>query len=173
MADEINAPAPSRAAVAGHPIHPMLVPFPIAFLIGACACDLAFVGMSDTFWARAALWLTGAGLVAGLVAAVFGAIDFFSTRRARQLTIGWVHGLGNVTVMALALISVLLRNGDPVAAVLPWGLVFSVLMTLILGVTGWLGGELSYRHRIGVTAAVETAEPAVGSAQPPRRSGVA
>lgn len=163
MADDPNAPAPSRAAIAGHPIHPMLVPFPIAFLVGALVTDLAFWGTYDTFWARASLWLTGAGLVMGALAAVFGAIDFFSIQRARNLTSGWAHALGNATAMVLALISLLIRLPDPADGVLPWGLVLSILIALILGVTGWLGGEMSYRHRIGV---MESS----GEERPPERA---
>jgi hypothetical protein len=49
MADDHGNRCPSTAAVSGHPIHPMLIPFPIAFLIGALATDLAFVGTGDGF----------------------------------------------------------------------------------------------------------------------------
>ncbi|MBX6368656.1 MAG: hypothetical protein IRZ04_11785, partial [Rhodospirillales bacterium] len=63
---------PSRAAIAGHPIHPMLVPFPIAFLVGALVVDLAFASTGDPFWARAGFWLLLAGIVTGAAAAVFG-----------------------------------------------------------------------------------------------------
>jgi uncharacterized membrane protein len=74
MATELDR-TESRASIAGHPIHPMLVPFPIAFLVGAFACDIVFASTSDAFWARAALWLAGAGLVMGALAAVFGLVD--------------------------------------------------------------------------------------------------
>ena len=56
---------PSTAAVAGHPIHPMLVVFPISFLVAVLASDLAFWGTNDPFWARASNWLLGAGVVMG------------------------------------------------------------------------------------------------------------
>src|SRR5512143_2250948 len=119
MADDPDAPAPSRAAITGHPIHPMLVPFPIAFLVGALVTDLAYWGTGDSFWARSSLWLTGAGLVMGALAGSVGAIDFFGIRRARTLTMGWVHALGNVTAVVLALISLLIRLPNPADAVLP------------------------------------------------------
>lgn len=143
-------PAPSTAAVAGHPIHPMLIPFPVAFLVGVLASDLAYWGTADPFWARASLWLVGAGVVMGALAGVFGAADFFTISRARQHGIGWIHALGNVTALVLSLVSWLVRLDDPAAAVLPWGLVLSAVVAALLGVTGWAGGELSYRHRIGV-----------------------
>jgi uncharacterized membrane protein len=141
---------PSTAAIAKHPIHPMLIPLPIGFLIGAFASDLATIWTEDPFWARAALWLTGAGVVTGLVAAIPGLIDFFTIKRVRDHSIAWIHGIGNIIVMGLAIASWTLRLSDAVAAVRPWGIVLSALITLMLAVTGWVGGELSFRHRIGV-----------------------
>lgn len=142
--------APSTAAILGHPIHPMLVPFPLAFLVGGLLTDLAYWGTADAFWARASLWLVGAGVVAGAVASIAGLIDFFTIQRARQHAMGWVHFLGNATALALSFLSWLFRVDDPASAVLPWGLVLSLVVAGILAVTGWAGGELSYRHRIGV-----------------------
>ena len=141
---------PSTAAVAGHPLHPMLIPFPIAFLVGAFAADLVYWGTLSAFWAHGALWLVGAGLVTGVLAAALGLVDFFTIARARNHTIGWIHFLGNAVVLALAFVSLILRIGNPAEAVLPWGLAFTAVMTVLLVVTGWYGGELSYRHKIGV-----------------------
>jgi uncharacterized membrane protein len=146
---------PSTAAVGGHPIHPMFIPFPIAFLVGALATDLAFNATDDTFWARASLWLVGAGLVTGVLAAIIGAIDFWTIERARAHTAGWIHFIGNGVALLLALISLWIRWDDPAAAVMPWGLVLSVIIAILLAVTGWYGGELSYRHKIGVVGHAE------------------
>jgi uncharacterized membrane protein len=142
--------APSTATIMGHPIHPMLVPFPLAFLVGVLLTDLAYWGTDDAFWARASLWLVGAGVVAGAVASIAGMVDFFTIQRAREHAMGWVHFLGNATALALSLVNWLLRVDDPATAVLPWGLVLSLVVAGILAVTGWAGGELTYRHRIGV-----------------------
>ena len=62
----------STAKVGTHPLHPMLIPFPVAFLVGAFVTDLAFIGTGDGFWARASIWLLGAGIVMALVAALAG-----------------------------------------------------------------------------------------------------
>jgi uncharacterized membrane protein len=140
---------PSTAAIKNHPIHPMLIPFPIAFLVAVLLVDLAFAATGDPFWARAALWLLLAGLISGAAAAVAGLIDFSTIPQAR-IQIGWIHFLGNALALALSLVSLLIRIGDPAAAVLPWGLILSIVVAGILGVTGWLGGELVYRHRIAV-----------------------
>jgi uncharacterized membrane protein len=142
---------PSKAAIAGHPLHPLLVPFPVAFLVGALLTDLSYWWTADPYWARTSLWLVGAGLVGGGLAAVFGLVDFMAIGRVREHADGWIHFLGNATVLALAFGSVLLRQPDPVAAVLPWGIALSALIAGLLLVTGWYGGELAYRHMIGVT----------------------
>jgi uncharacterized membrane protein len=142
----------SRAAIAGHPLHPMLVAFPIAFLVGALASDLAFWSSGDLFWARASLWLLGAGLVMGSLAAIAGLVDFLSIRAARVGAVGWVHFIGNAAAMLLALWNLLQRvNGGP-TAILPGGVILSALVVVIFLVTGWLGGELVFRYRI---AAIE------------------
>src|SRR5918911_4588622 len=140
MATELDR-TESRASIAGHPIHPMLVPFPIAFLVGAFACDILFSSIGDAFWARAALWLAGAGLVMGALAAIFGLVDFLAIRRVRQLHDGWIHFLGNAAALLLTLWSVLHRWDDAAAGVLPLGIILSGLVTVILVVTGWYGGE--------------------------------
>jgi uncharacterized membrane protein len=130
----------------------MLIPLPLSFLVAAFGADLGTWWANDPFWARAALWLTGAGVVLGLLAAIPGIIDFTTKKRIRDHRIAWVHGLGNIVVVTLAAISWWLRLGDPLDAVLPWGITLSALITLLLVVTGWLGGELSYRYKIGVMA---------------------
>ena len=142
--------APSRFTVAGHPIHPMLIPFPIALLLTAFGADLAFAASADTFFARAALWLAGIGALVATVAATVGLADFLTIERARAHTIGSVHAIGAATTVALATTSWLLRLGDPVAAALPWGLTASTLVSVVLLVTAWAGGDLPYRHLIGV-----------------------
>jgi uncharacterized membrane protein len=140
----------STAAIARHPVHPMLVPFPIGFLVAALGSDVGYWMTGDAFWARASLWLVGAGLLTGLAAAAAGLVDFFASSRIRELRAAWIHFAGNVTAMALAAVSWILRLPDPAEAVLPGGLLLSALIAAILGVTGWYGGELSYRYRVGV-----------------------
>lgn len=143
----------STAHLMGHPIHPMLVPFPLALLIAGAGSDVAFLLDGDDFWARASLWLIASGVVTGAIAAIVGLIDFVTIERVRRLVSGWVHFLGNAAVLVIALVNWVLRIDDPAGFIEPWGLVASVTTVVLLGVTGWTGGELSYRHRIGVTGA--------------------
>ncbi len=145
-----GAPQPSRAAIKGHPIHPMLVAFPIVCLVLAFATDIGFVSTGDGAWTQASTWLLGVGVVTGLLAAIFGVIDFVSIKAAREHHAGWVHAAGNVVVMLIALVNWLMRLDDPVSAAWPLGTILSGATALLLVVTGWYGGELSYRHKIGV-----------------------
>lgn len=146
---------PSRAAIAGHPLHPMLVPFPIAFLVGVLAVDLAFVAIGDPFWARAGFWLLLAGIVTAIVAAVFGLVDFLGIPQVRSLSVAWIHFLGNGAVVLLAILNLAQRWADPVAGAGGLGIALSLIVTAVLLVTGWLGGELAYRHRIGIMSPAE------------------
>jgi uncharacterized membrane protein len=142
---------PSTAAIAGHPIHPMLVPFPIAFLTAVVGTDLAARATGDPFWSRASTWLLNAGVASGLAAGAVGAIDYFTIRRARETEVGRWHARGNPIALALAAANVAMRRGEPEGAPPGQGaLALSVATAAILGVTGWMGAELSYRHMVGV-----------------------
>jgi uncharacterized membrane protein len=174
--DDLSRGVRSTASINGHPIHPMLVPFPIAFLVGVLATDLAAMATGDAFWWLAAKWLLAAGLVMGALAAVFGLIDFLTIPRARTGHAGWVHFLGNATALVLALVNLLLRLGQHEAAT-GGELALSVIVVLVLLVTGWLGGELAYRYKIGVieeqatgaAAGVAAADPAYAGNRPAER----
>lgn len=140
----------SSVAIAGHPLHPVLVLFPVAFLVGAAGTDIGYWLTSDPFWARASLWLIGVGFAAGILAAITGFLDFFKVKRVRDRSAGWLHMGGNVAVMVLSLINLLLRQGNPAEPIVYTGLAISVVVATLLGITGWFGGELSFRHKIGV-----------------------
>ena len=141
---------PSTVAIAGHPLHPLIVTFPIAFLTGALGTDVGYWLTGDAFWARASFWLIGAGIVMGLLAAVTGMLDFLKIDRVREHQAGWVHMVGNIAVLALSLVSFVLRWGNQTGAVLPTGLIISLFVATLIGVTGWYGAELVYRHKIAV-----------------------
>lgn len=140
----------SSVAIAGHPLHPAIVLFPIGFLVAVAGSDLGYWLTRDPFWARASIWLLGAGFISGIVAGITGFLDFFKIKRVRDRSAGWLHMVGNVLALLLSLGNWVMRLGDPVAAVLPWGFTVSIIVAGLLGITGWFGGELTFRHKIGV-----------------------
>ncbi|MEG4629085.1 DUF2231 domain-containing protein [Microcoleus sp. AR_TQ3_B6] len=140
----------SSVAIAGHPLHPAIVLFPIAFLVGAAGTDIGYWLTRDPFWARASVWLIGVGFAAGILAAITGFSEFFKVKRVRERSAGWLHMGGNVAVMVLSLINLVLRQGNPAEPIVYTGLAISVVVATLLGITGWYGGELSFRHKIGV-----------------------
>jgi len=73
----------STASIAGHPIHPMLIPFPIAFFVATFVCDVVFWQTSNAMWATAAVWLLGAGIVMAALAALAGLPDVLGEPRIR------------------------------------------------------------------------------------------
>lgn len=148
----------STASIAGHPIHPMLIPFPIAFLVTAFATDLVFWWTENFFWATASMWLLGAGIVMALVAAVFGFIDFFGESRIRNLTDAWLHMAGNLIAVLLALLNWYIRYRSGGAGVLPWGIGLSLATVLLLLFNGWKGWNLVYRHHVAVSETARTVD---------------
>lgn len=140
----------STVSVAGHPAHPVLIVFPVAFLVGAAGTDIGYWLTSDPFWARASLWLIGAGFGAGILAGITGFLDFFKIKRVRERSAGWLHMGGNVAALVLSLINLLLRQGNPAEPIVFTGLALSIVVATLLGITGWFGGELTFRHKVGV-----------------------
>jgi uncharacterized membrane protein len=150
---------PSTVAIAKHPLHPLIVTFPIAFLSGAAGADLGYWLTGDYFWARAAIWLIGAGFISGLVAALTGMLDFLRIDRVRKRSAGWIHMSGNIAAMALTLANWALRWNNVEGAILPIGLIISVVVASLLAITGWFGAELIYRHKIAVIGDSSRSEP--------------
>jgi uncharacterized membrane protein len=147
----MDAPHPrSTASIAGHPVHAMLVPFPIAFFTLALIMDIAYWQTSNLTWKLFAEWLLFAGLVGAGLAAMAGAIDFLSRRDVRARPPAWPHAVGNIIVMALAFTNSLVHARDGWTGVMPWGLALSSVTVLLMLVTGWLGASLVYRHGVGV-----------------------
>ncbi|MDX1550589.1 MAG: DUF2231 domain-containing protein [Lysobacter spongiicola] len=141
---------PSVMAIHKHPIHPMMVTFPIAFLATMVVTDILHVWLGEEVWAVLSLWLNVGGLGMGLLAAVFGIGDFLIVREIRNHVSAWSHFIAAVMLLALAATGVWLRWPDPEAAVWPWGLLLSTVTGGTVVVAGWLGGTLTFRHGIGV-----------------------
>jgi uncharacterized membrane protein len=140
----------STASIAGHPVHAMLVPFPIAFFILALIMDVAYWQTSNLTWKIFAEWLLLAGLVGGGLAMVAGAIDLFSQRELRSKPQAWPHAIGNAIVLLLAFVNSLVHARDGWTGVVSTGLALSFATVGLMLFTGWLGGTLVYRHGVGV-----------------------
>lgn len=140
----------STASIAGHPIHPMLIPFPIAFFVATFACDVAFWVTGSAGWFEPTLWLLGAGLIFAGLAAVAGLIDVLGDGQIRALSTVWWHAGGNLIAVAVETANIFLRNSGGSKAVLPTGIILSAVVVCILLFTGWKGWEMVYRGRVGV-----------------------
>lgn len=140
----------STATIGGHPIHPMLVPFPIACLVGTLVTDLLFLQYGNDGFANASKWLLGFGVGTALLAAVFGLIDFMGDDRIRRLGIALQHMIANVSAVVVALINLVIRIGDETASVGSLGVYLSGVTVLILLFSGWRGGDLVFVHGVGV-----------------------
>jgi uncharacterized membrane protein len=141
----------SKAKIMGHPIHPILIPFPLGLLTTSVVFDIVYLITGGGRWAEISFWMIAAGVIGGLVAAVFGLIDWLaipSGTRARA--VGLLHGLTNFLMVALFAIGWLLRAGAPDEP----GAVAIVLSFVGVGLAslgGFLGGELVFRLGVGVS----------------------
>jgi uncharacterized membrane protein len=141
----------SHAKLLGHPVHPMLIVFPLGLFISAVAFDLVHLWTNNDAFAVVSFWNIAGGLIGGLLAAVFGLIDWMAIPRGtRAKRIGLVHGVGNVGVVALFALSLWLRSA--VSGYVPGTAAVGLAVAgfALGGFTGWLGGELVDRLGVGV-----------------------
>ena len=141
----------SRIKFLGHPVHPMLIVFPLGLLSTAVIFDVLYLATSNADLATFSFWAMAAGLVGGLLAAIFGLIDWMVIPKGtRARRIGAFHGGGNLIVVLLFAASFLMRTNR--AAYLPDTLPFIVALlgAAIALLTAWMGGELVYRLRVAV-----------------------
>lgn len=141
----------TRVRLLGHPIHPMLIVLPLGLLSAAALFDVLYVVTGNADLATFAYWAVLVGVIGGLLAAIFGAIDWMAIPKGtRARRIGTLHGAGNVVVVLLFGLSWLARGGSApyLPDTLPMLLAVAAVV-LALG-TAWLGGELVYRLRVAV-----------------------
>lgn len=138
----------SRASIKGHPIHPMLVVFPIGLWVFSFVADLFYVGTGNIVWSSVAYYAMAGGILGALAAALPGMVDLFSITTGQTRVIGLVHMSINLVVVVLFAINFWMRTSVEVpTAGLVW---FSGLTIVLLSISGWLGGELVFRHGVGV-----------------------
>lgn len=134
----------------GHPIHQMLIVFPLGLLGGSVVFDVLAMATRSGGLADASYYMIAAGVISGLIAAPFGLVDWLGIPGGtRAKSVGALHGIGNVVVVLLFGGSWLLRGVDPLT---PSGLALGLSFAgfLLALVTGWLGGELVDRLGVGV-----------------------
>ena len=139
----------STAQIGGHPIHPMLIPFPIVCFVGTFLVDLVYLNTGNQGWAEASLWLLGVGLVTAALAATTGLIDYMGDDRIRRLGHALQHMLANVAAVVVELVNLITRLGND-EAIGSLGVYLSGAAVLILLFSGWRGGDLVYVHHVGV-----------------------
>jgi uncharacterized membrane protein len=158
----------SGAKLFGHPIHQMLIVFPLGLLAMAVIFDVIRLAGGSPALGTAAYYMIAAGVVSGLVAAVFGLIDWLAIpSQTRAKSVGAWHAVGNVVVVLLFAVSWWLRSRGRES---PPMLAF---VTALAGVglalvTGWLGGELVDRLGIGVDEGAHPNAPSSLSGRPAR-----
>jgi uncharacterized membrane protein len=146
----------SPVRVAGHPLHPILVAFPIALWVFSLVADLVHASGGSPIWNDLAFYTMAGGLVGALLAALPGFLDYRTLRERDTRRLGATHMAINLVVVALYALNLWLRTGSPAGAVLP--VVLSVVGVGLLLVSGWLGGEMVYGHGVGFERRTDAAE---------------
>jgi uncharacterized membrane protein len=137
----------TRVSVAGHPVHPMLVPIPIGLWVFSLICDFVFISTGDPRWAVTAYFTLAGGIVGALLAAVPGLIDLLGLHEPRAQRIGVIHLVLNLAIVAMQAVNFWLRMDEGGTDVLPRAI--SIVAVAALIASGWLGGQLV--HVLGVT----------------------
>ncbi len=149
----------SKAAVGNHPLHPAFVVLPIGAWFSSLVGDIAYQTTANSFWYEFAYYTMWIGVISALVAAVFGFIDYFGVQMSEAgRRVATTHMLLNLSVVVAYLINLWLRADQAALVGGRWTLAFvlQILSFGTLGISGWLGGKMSYEHKIGVA---EHADP--------------
>ncbi len=156
----------SKAKVLGHPIHPMLIVFPLGLLATSFFFDLIRAAGGGPSFSRASFYMIAAGIIGGLVAAVFGLVDWLAIPNgSRAKRVGALHGILNVVVVGIFIISWGIRYADPDEQMTP-AVVLSAIAVALALVSGWLGGELVDRLGVGVDEGAHVDAPSSLSGRP-------
>ena len=163
----------SKVKALGHPVHPMLIVFPLGLLATAVVFDILYLIFDNPNFPVVAFWLIIAGIVGGLTAALFGLIDWLAIPSGtRAKSVGLIHGAGNVVVVLLFAISWFMRLNAAGYVPPALALVFSFAGAALATFTGWLGGELVYRLGMAVEPGANLDATSSLTGQPARVSRV-
>ncbi|TYB64739.1 DUF2231 domain-containing protein [Nonomuraea sp. PA05] len=159
----------SKAKALGHPVHPMLIVFPLGLLVTAAIFDILHLITNGSGFPLAAGYAIAAGLIGGVVAGVFGLIDWVAIPAgSRAKRIGALHGIGNVLVLLLFAGSWWLRTGTDWVPTVP-ALILSFAGVALGAASGWMGGELVDRLGVGVDEGANVNAPSSLSGGPATR----
>ena len=159
----------SRAKLLGHPIHQILIVFPLGLLGGAIVFDIVNIVRGGA-WSLVSWYVIGLGVIFGVLAAVFGLIDWLAIPSGtRAKSIGAYHAVGNVIVLLLFAASWQLRK-PAIASPSALAYTLSFVAFALAGVTAWLGGELVDRLGVGVYDDANLNAPSSIDASSTRRS---
>jgi uncharacterized membrane protein len=139
----------SAVALVGHPIHVMMVHFPIAFVIATFGVDVFYWWSGDAFWVRVGLWSAGIAFWTGVAASIVGTAELLLVPGIRALEASWSHAIAAMTLVAITGANWGLRLSYP-ETILPHGLALSGLASVMAGFAGWHGGKLVFDHGIGI-----------------------
>jgi uncharacterized membrane protein len=156
----------AKAKLLGHPIHQMLIVFPLGLFLTAIIFDIVHLLGGGLRWAEVSYWMIGTGVIGGLLSAPFGLIDWLGIPAGtRAKRIGALHGIGNVILVVLFAASWFVRRGNPTS---PGGgaYVLSFAGIALGGITAWLGGEMVNRLGIGVYPGAHADSPSSLSGRP-------
>jgi uncharacterized membrane protein len=139
----------SAIAVAGHPIHAMMVHFPIALVVSTLGVDILYWWTGDDFWLRVGVWSAGAAFAFGVLASIAGTLELLAVPGIRVRVASWNHAVAAMVLLAISGANAGLRLHSP-ELVLPNGLALSILASMAAGFAGWHGGKLVFDHGVGL-----------------------
>ena len=151
----------SKASIGGHPVHPILVTFPIALWSTSFATDVIYYFCRKDSLALISKYMLAAGCLGALAAAVAGFIDWLSIKDARVKRIANWHARLNVIALIVFAISLYFRmriGAHWVNYHIRIPFLLSLLGVILISISGWLGGELTYKHGVGVAPQHDTPE---------------
>ncbi len=139
----------SAIAVAGHPLHAMLVHFPIAFVVATLGVDVFYWWSADPFWVQVGIWSASAAFLLGVLASIVGTLELLAVPGIRVRVASWNHAIAAMVLVAIAGANAGLRLYHP-EQVLPNGLMLSTLASMAVAFAGWHGGKLVFDHGVGL-----------------------
>lgn len=156
----------------GHPIHPMLVVFPLGLFVTAVVFDVLYLSAGNPAFPTVSFYMIAAGVIGGLLAAIFGFIDWLGLQsNTRAKTLGLWHGIGNFVIVVLFAISWLLRQDNANFSPDSLALILSFAGVGLALITGWIGGELVYRLGVQVDPGANVNAPTSLTDRPVAASG--